>query len=328
MSSPRSSRASRFSWSAAARSPMRSAAATAFAGRTEASGAFTSVTLELDADLGSAPRSIWRIARFCCRREIEQALAAGATRAARRDARCAPPTRPPASCSRSASPKIRSDSPTTSCAPPRRSRATRVSKVRCLPWSATDARFVLVLTENAGHPFATATQERVIPAIARARVAARRARLRRSKSSARAPSSTPSAAAERAEHEVDDIRHHRIHRRGVAAAAGVRLDAAAAARRLDAGVRHHRRVHRRAPGVRQGPRARAGVRLEPDRQRHRLLHPFLRGSLSRSCALDSGVGRAARGARDPARPHDYADRLSGARRGAVSRASSRSPCSA
>jgi predicted exporter len=35
--------------------------------------------------------------------------------------------------------------------------------------------FVMVLSENAGHPFASSTQERVIPAIARARLAARRA---------------------------------------------------------------------------------------------------------------------------------------------------------
>ena len=35
--------------------------------------------------------------------------------------------------------------------------------------------FVLVLTENEGHPFASATQERVIPAIARARLAASQA---------------------------------------------------------------------------------------------------------------------------------------------------------
>ncbi|MET0499760.1 MAG: MMPL family transporter, partial [Steroidobacteraceae bacterium] len=35
--------------------------------------------------------------------------------------------------------------------------------------------FVLVITENEGHPFAAATQERVIPAIARARLAASRA---------------------------------------------------------------------------------------------------------------------------------------------------------
>ena len=61
---------------------------------------------------------------------------------------------------------------------------------------------------------------------------------------------------------------------------------------LDAGAGHHRGVHGGAFRLRRSAHPRAGVRLEPHRQRHRLLDPLLRRSLSRSGALDAGVGRA------------------------------------
>ena len=126
----------------------------------------------------------------------------------------------------------------------------------------------------------------------------------------------------------DDLRHDRIDRGGVAAAAGIRLDAPAAARRHDSGARHHRGVHRGAPRLRQSAHPRAGVRLEPHRQRHRLLDPLLRRPLPGSRALDAGVGRAARGSGDPARPHDDAGRVTSCSRRCRFPGSSRSRCSA
>jgi predicted exporter len=69
--------------------------------------------------------------------------------------------------------------------------------------AARDGReFVLVLTENAGHPFASATQERVIPAIARARLAAQQAIKAPVEIVGSGAIQHASAAAERATHEV------------------------------------------------------------------------------------------------------------------------------
>ena len=69
--------------------------------------------------------------------------------------------------------------------------------------AARDGReFVLVLTENEGHPFASATQERVIPAIASARLAARQAIKAPVEIVGSGAIQHASAAAERAKHEV------------------------------------------------------------------------------------------------------------------------------
>ena len=69
--------------------------------------------------------------------------------------------------------------------------------------AAHDGReFVLVLTENEGHPFATATQERVIPAIARARRAASEATKSAVEIVGSGAIQHASAAAERATREV------------------------------------------------------------------------------------------------------------------------------
>ena len=62
--------------------------------------------------------------------------------------------------------------------------------------------FVLVLTENAGHPFASSTQERVIPAIAHARLAASRAAKSPVQVLGSGAIQHASAAAERAKHEI------------------------------------------------------------------------------------------------------------------------------
>ena len=62
--------------------------------------------------------------------------------------------------------------------------------------------FVLVLTENEGHPFASSTQERVIPAIARARLAARAGDKSPVEIVGSGAIQHASAAAERATHEV------------------------------------------------------------------------------------------------------------------------------
>ncbi|HEU4780704.1 MAG TPA: MMPL family transporter, partial [Steroidobacteraceae bacterium] len=62
--------------------------------------------------------------------------------------------------------------------------------------------FVLVLTENSGHPFASSTQERVVPAIALARLAASLATNRPVEIAGSGAIQHASAAAERARHEV------------------------------------------------------------------------------------------------------------------------------
>jgi predicted exporter len=62
--------------------------------------------------------------------------------------------------------------------------------------------FVLVVTENEGHPFATETQDRVIPAIARARAAASRATTAPVEIVGSGAIMHASAAATRARHEV------------------------------------------------------------------------------------------------------------------------------
>lgn len=62
--------------------------------------------------------------------------------------------------------------------------------------------FVLLLTENAGHPFASSTQERVVPAIARARLAASRAVKSPVEIVGSGAIQHASAAAERAKQEV------------------------------------------------------------------------------------------------------------------------------
>ena len=122
-----------------------------------------------------------------------------------------------------------------SCAPRAHSRATRASKAPMLVVERDGRSSCSCSPRIEGHPFASATQERVMPAIERARSSPRASA---TKSPVEIVGSGAiqhaSAAAERATHEITTFGTHRIDRGGVAAAAGLRLDAPAAARRADA----------------------------------------------------------------------------------------------
>ena len=209
-----------------------------------------------------------------------QALDAGADRSRLRSGRCAPPIRRRVSCSHWGSRKIRSASRAISCAPPRQSRATRAWKERAgrgarrtrVRAGAHRKRGPSVCHGDAGardsrHRSRAASRE---PRHESARGDRRSGAIQHASAAANAPNMKwrPSARSNRSPWCCCCCWCSARCARCCSACMTLALAIIAA-------------LHRRASRLRRSPHPRAGIRIEPHRQRHRLLDPFLRRPVPR-----------------------------------------------